>query len=556
MPRKSLSQTKGPTANLRAAQYVRMSTDPQKYSIENQAAAIAAYAARRHITITRTYSDAGRSGLRIAGRDGLQQLIRDVQLGRADFDCILVYDVTRWGRFQDVDESAYYEFICKSAGILVHYCADEFENDGSLASVILKNVKRVAAADYSRQLSKKVFLGQCHVVTLGYWRGGPAGFGLRRMLVDEHGKPKSTLEFGQRKNLKSERIILVPGPQSEARIIQRIFTSFVIQKRTRSEIATELNAKGILNARGKPWTMLTISNTLKNEAYIGNLVYNRRSQKLGAKQVRNPPEMWVRRDNAFKSIIAPKLFAKAQKRLTESDYGRTLSDKQLLDRLAALWRKKGHLSLKIMMTTKGIPHCKTYARRFGSLANAFRLVGFKHKDRYCFKETAAKFDRLICSVAQDIISDVEARRRSCTFLHELYLLTISSSVTVSIAVARRVSEGESFRGVPRWEVRRIKYEKSDLVLIVRLDATNTRIKDYFLLLTANLPRTKDKRIRITNRAFDEFRHETLVGVMSALYQRLNMRPCRASQARAAEQTIEIRPVQKTDRPRAALIERK
>jgi DNA invertase Pin-like site-specific DNA recombinase len=95
----------------RAAQYVRMSTDAQKYSIENQAAAIAAYAARRHIKIVRTYSDPGRSGLRIAGRDGLQDLIRDVQLGRADFDCVLVYDITRWGRFQDVDESAYYEFI-------------------------------------------------------------------------------------------------------------------------------------------------------------------------------------------------------------------------------------------------------------------------------------------------------------------------------------------------------------------------------------------------------------------------------------------------------------
>jgi predicted site-specific integrase-resolvase len=46
---------------LRAAQYVRVSTDPQKYSIENQAAAIAAYAARRNIGIVRTYSDVGRS---------------------------------------------------------------------------------------------------------------------------------------------------------------------------------------------------------------------------------------------------------------------------------------------------------------------------------------------------------------------------------------------------------------------------------------------------------------------------------------------------------------
>jgi predicted site-specific integrase-resolvase len=141
----------------RAAQYVRMSSDPQKYSIEIQAAAIAAYAARRGIEITHTYSDPGRSGLSIAGRDGLQQLIHDVQNGRANFDCILVYDISRWGRFQDIDESAYYEFVCKRAGFPVHYCAEEFENDGSLTSVVLKNLTRVRAAGFSRELSKKVF---------------------------------------------------------------------------------------------------------------------------------------------------------------------------------------------------------------------------------------------------------------------------------------------------------------------------------------------------------------------------------------------------------------
>jgi hypothetical protein len=46
-------------------------------------------------------------------------LISDVQNVRADFNVILVYDVSRWGRFQDTDESAYYEFICKVAGIKV-----------------------------------------------------------------------------------------------------------------------------------------------------------------------------------------------------------------------------------------------------------------------------------------------------------------------------------------------------------------------------------------------------------------------------------------------------
>ncbi|WP_166101329.1 recombinase family protein [Bradyrhizobium barranii] len=116
----------------RAAQYVRMSRELQRYSIENQRAAIAAYAAANGLTVVRTYEDQGRSGLRIKGRPGLIELIEDVQSGEADFDQILVYDVSRWGRFQDTDESAYYEFLCKMNGVRVVYCAEIFKNDGSL----------------------------------------------------------------------------------------------------------------------------------------------------------------------------------------------------------------------------------------------------------------------------------------------------------------------------------------------------------------------------------------------------------------------------------------
>ena len=112
---------------VRAAQYVRMSTEHQQYSTENQADAIRQYAERRGIEIVRTYADEGRSGLRLDGRNALKQLIYDVQSGNADFATILVYDVSRWGRFQDADESAYYEYICKRAGISVQYCAEQFE---------------------------------------------------------------------------------------------------------------------------------------------------------------------------------------------------------------------------------------------------------------------------------------------------------------------------------------------------------------------------------------------------------------------------------------------
>src|SRR6185436_1720940 len=110
----------------RAAQYVRMSTDYQRYSIENQAAEIAAYAQLHKLSIVRTYRDEGESGLKIKNRMGLTELIEDVRSGRADFGHVLVFDVSRWGRFQDVDESAHYEFLCKQAGIKVAYCAEQF----------------------------------------------------------------------------------------------------------------------------------------------------------------------------------------------------------------------------------------------------------------------------------------------------------------------------------------------------------------------------------------------------------------------------------------------
>jgi DNA invertase Pin-like site-specific DNA recombinase len=89
---------------IRAAQYVRMSTEHQQYSTENQSDVIREYAAKRGMEIVRTFADSGKS-LRLDGRDALKELITVVQSGAADFSAILVYDVSRRGRFQDADES-------------------------------------------------------------------------------------------------------------------------------------------------------------------------------------------------------------------------------------------------------------------------------------------------------------------------------------------------------------------------------------------------------------------------------------------------------------------
>lgn len=137
---------------IRAAQYVRMSTEHQKYSTDNQSDVIREFAAKHGMEIVRTYADEGKSGLNLEGRLALQRMLNDVTSGNADYEVILAYDISRWGRFQDADESAYYEYVCKQHSIRVEYCAEMFTNDGSTSSVIIKNVKRAMAGEYSREL--------------------------------------------------------------------------------------------------------------------------------------------------------------------------------------------------------------------------------------------------------------------------------------------------------------------------------------------------------------------------------------------------------------------
>ena len=287
----------------RAAEYVRMSTEHQQYSTENQADRIRDYAQHHNIEIVRTYADEGKSGLNIGGREGLQALLADVQSKDTDFELILVYDVSRWGRFQDADESAAYEFSCKQAGIKVIYVAEQFENDGSPVSTIVKGVKRAMAGEYSRELSAKVFAGQCRLIELGFRQGGPAGFGLRRVLLDQSGQVKAELKRGEHKSLQTDRVVLRPGPGEEVRIVRQMYQWFVEQGVVEGEIAARLNAMGILTDLGRTWSRGTVHEVLTNEKYIGNNVYNRRSFKLKRERVVNPPEKYVRKEEALGTAV-------------------------------------------------------------------------------------------------------------------------------------------------------------------------------------------------------------------------------------------------------------
>lgn len=192
----------------RAVIYVRMSTESQDYSIDHQRAKIREYAEAHAIRIIREYVDDGKSGLDIRRRAGLLSLMRDVQSAQPDFTHILVYDISRWGRFQDIDEAAYHEHTCRRAGIEVVYCGEKFAGESGPYASLLKSMKRVMAAEYSRDLSEKVFIAQSRFTEMGFKQGGHAGYGLRRLALKACGTPRAILQYRESKVVATDRVIL------------------------------------------------------------------------------------------------------------------------------------------------------------------------------------------------------------------------------------------------------------------------------------------------------------------------------------------------------------
>lgn len=459
-----------------AAVYVRMSTEHQQYSTSNQMDVILAYAVQRKMEIVTEYSDGGKSGLNIEGRDAFTKMIDDVRSGAAPFECILVYDVSRWGRFQDTDESAHYEFICRQAGIEVHYCAEQFENDGSPVSDIVKGVKKAMAGEYSRELSAKVFQGACRLIRLGFKQGGVAGYGLRRMLVDQAGQPKGTLAIGEQKSIQTDRVVLVPGPDNEVADVRWMFLAFVNEGLSEAEIARLLNCRGLKTDFDRDWTRGTVHQVLTNEKYIGNNVYHRTSFKLKRKHVKNDPADWVRADGAWPPIIDPPVFHRAQGIILERS--RRVSNEEMLDRLKSLLSLHGRLSGILIDEREDLPSSAAFRHRFGSLVQAYSLIGYTPSIDYGFIEDNRSIRRMHPEIVSSVVGLLEETGATVESDPRTELLRVNNEFSVSIVLCRHTTTAS---GNSRWAIRLDTGLHPDITIAVRLEAGNQSIRDYYLL---------------------------------------------------------------------------
>ena len=487
----------------RAAAYLRMSTDKQSFSTEGQLAHIQIYAERRGFEIVRIYEDAGRSGLTVDGREAFRRLIDDVVSGRADFDAILVYDVSRWGRFQNADEGAHLEFICGRADVKVCYCAEQFENDGSMTAAVMKTLKRLSASEYSRELSAKVHAGQCRLIEKGFRQGGPPGYGLRRLLIDEGGAPKVELRRGERKSLQTDRVVLVPGPECETITVRRMYDQFV-RGMAECEIADALNRDGHRTDFGRPWTRGTVHQVLTNPKYAGDNVYNRVSTKLKRGRVVNAPERWVVARDAFQAVVNRDLFERAQ--AIVEDRSKRYGDTELLALLANLLSATGTLSSLIIDEREDMPSSSVYRRRFGGLRRAYQLVGYAPGRDYRYLEINRRLRDLHPGVVDTVIAGLQEAGGSVRRDPATDLLTVNDEFAASIVIARhRRTEA----GSARWRIRLDAGLAPDITLAVRMDAGNLAPLDYYVLPRIDMTGPHLRLAEYNGLSLDGYRFENL-----------------------------------------------
>jgi len=464
------------TQRIPVAQYLRMSTEHQQYSAENQSLAIQNYAAARGFEIVRTYLDAAKSGLVLRRRVGLQQLLKDVVSGASGYRAILVYDVSRWGRFQDTDESAHYEFLCKSAGVPVHYCAEPFTNDNTFANLIMKTLKRTMAGEYSRDLGFRVYEGQKRLTLLGFKQGGVPGYGLRRMLVSSSGVPKQELASGERKSIATDRVILVPGPAHEVQTIKEIYRMLLTEKRSVCSIARKLNETGVPRPGHSKWDHYAVRSILTNPKYAGCAVIGRSSGKLYTPRVKVPRSEWILKAGAFEALIDADTFAQTQKAYARRNFSTT--DAELLDDLRALLASEGRLSLNLIKHSPAVGSPSTYRSRFGSLRNSYKLIGYTFPGQFDRVDKRIRSmsirETLTVQIAQMFSERVSMIRRGGRWRTHL---RFASGLIVSVLVVRPV---RVWKDALRWIVDPVRRERKSITLLVRLEPTNQSILDMYV----------------------------------------------------------------------------
>jgi hypothetical protein len=349
-----------------------------------------------------------------------------------------------------------------------------------------------------------MWAGQCNLVAKGYRQGGVAGFGLRRMLLDETGCPKQELAMGQRKSLLTERVILMPGPDEECQTVLWIYDQFIAGN-SESEIAAQLNAQEAKNQFGRPWSRGTVCEVLTNEKYVGNNLFNRTSGKMKSRAKPNPESEWVRKDHAFEPVVDMERFYIVQGIYRERN--KKTTDDELLQGLRDLYARQGRLSALIIDEADFLPPSSLIRTRFGGLLRVYQMIGYTPKRDYQYVAINQRLRVLHAEIVADVVRTIESLcGRRIPMDHESCLLELNCNLFVSVVISRCFTTPA---GTRRWKIRFDSGLRPDITVAVRMDTRNEAIQDYYILPALEFSHGQLKLSEDNTGFLDGFRTNTL-----------------------------------------------
>ena len=299
---------------IRCAIYTRYSSEEQrKTSTEDQKRNCRAAAERNGWLVLDEYirSDEETTGRTLAGRDGIADLIRLAKQRPKPFDCIIIDDTSRLGRYlpdvlRECDRLMH-------NGVFLYFASDRLDSrDDSFR--IMHIFKGYRDEDFIRDLGHKIHRGQEGRVLSGYVAGNRC-YGYKNVPIPD-GNGKSSFGRPALIGVKQELV------SEEVEIVKRIMEmradglSFgrIAQILKSEEVAPPRNSNtGVMPA----WYPSTIKQITHNELYHGWRVWNRTrnvfNQAEGKKAKRNRPQSeWIRVEVPELRIISDELWEKVQ----------------------------------------------------------------------------------------------------------------------------------------------------------------------------------------------------------------------------------------------------
>jgi Recombinase len=227
-----------------------------------------------------------------------------------------------------------------------------------------------------------------------------------------------------------------------------------------------------------------IHRILKNENYIGNIVYNRVSRRLGQKRIKNPRDHWVRSAVVVDPIIDQHHFESAQ-RIMDDRY-LSISEDEMLLRLRLLLKRKGKLNCDVIDRAAGVPSVASYWKHFGSIRRAFALIGYK-SPRDCDRiDSQQLLTEVLAAQAAQVVEALTGKHIEAK-VAEPSAISVNRKFRICFQIARQ-SKKRGPKHAASWRVYRRTglHGLHGLLVVLRLDADNRAIEDFLVLPSAKL----------------------------------------------------------------------